>query len=87
MRKRWLWVVLVASLAGLLVGCVSVRRISPQEARALLETGEAVVYDTRTAEAYRIEHAAGAISLPEEELTARIDELPDDGRVLVFYCT
>lgn len=97
MRKRWLWVGLVASLAALLVGCGSaspsntgpgaVQRLSPQETRALLETGEAVVYDTRTAGAYRIQHAAGATSLPEAELAGRIDELPDDGRVLIFYCT
>ncbi len=97
MNKRWLWVGLVASLAALLISCGSVsrsvtspgavRRISPREARALLETGEAVVYDTRTTAAYRIEHAAGATSLPEAELAGRIDELPDDGRGLIFYCT
>ncbi len=97
MRKRWLWFVSLASLAALLVSCGSaspsttgpgtVQRISPQEARDLLETGEAVVYDTRTASAYRIQHAAGATSLPEAELAGRIDELPDDGRVLIFYCT
>ncbi len=97
MIKRWLWVVLLASVAALFVGCGSptpsitnpnaVQRISVQDAKALLDAGEAVLYDTRSAAAYRMEHAAGAISLPEQEVTARIDELPEDGPTLILYCT
>lgn len=95
--KRWLWVILLGSLAVLLVGCGAanpavanadaVQRIGPQEAKALLDEGKAVLYDARSADAYGIQHAAGAVSFPEEEMTARIDELPDDGRALIFYCT
>ncbi len=95
--KRCLWVVLSVSLAVLLVGCGAanpgvatadaVQRIRPQDAKALLDAGEAVLYDARSADTYSIQHAAGALSFPEEEITARIDELPDDGRALIFYCT
>lgn len=97
--KRWMWVILLGSLAALLVGCGAansgtvaseedVQRITPQEAKALLDDGEAMLYDTRSADAYEGQHAAGAISLPEEELPARFDELLDDsGTALVFYCT
>ena len=99
--KRWLWMIALASLAVLLVGCGransanaiqvtdadDVQRIKPKEAKALLDSGEAVLYDTRSADAYRSQHAAGALSLPEEELGARIDELPDEETAIIFYCT
>lgn len=93
---KWLWLLVVGGLAAALVGCGGangvtspdeVQRISPREAKALLDSGEATLYDTRSADAYRSQHAAGAISLPEEDLASRFDELPDDGRALIFYCT
>jgi hypothetical protein len=61
-----------------------VRRISPEEARVLVEGGGAVLYDTRSAESYGSAHAAGAISLPESEAAGRIGELPTD-KGLIFY--
>jgi rhodanese-related sulfurtransferase len=63
-----------------------VQRITPAEAKALVDGGRAVLYDTRAAEAYRIRHAAGAVSLPEAEVPGRLDELPSD-KALIFYCT
>jgi rhodanese-related sulfurtransferase len=61
-----------------------VRRISPLEARVLVEGGGAVLYDTRSVESYDSQHAAGAISFPEAEASLRIDELPSD-EALIFY--
>jgi len=94
--KRWFWVMVLVGLAALLVGCgagsgtvtdpADVQRIGPEEAKALLDAGEAVLYDTRSAAAYRSQRAAGAISFPEEEAAARFDELPDE-TALIFYCT
>ncbi len=94
--KRWQWMVIVAVLAVLLAGCGDgnrrpsspddVQRIRLQESRALLDDGRAVLYDVRSAAAYRTQHAAGAISFPEEEVDARLEELPED-KALVFYCT
>jgi hypothetical protein len=99
--KRWFWVIMMSSLALLLVGCGTaksdasmtvtnaeeVQRISPEEAKALLDSGEAALYDTRSTDDYQTQHAAGAISFPEEEVAGRIDELPDDGKAVIFYCT
>jgi len=94
--KRWLATVLLVALAALLVACGGtgtvnsaddVQRISPQQAKALLDRGEAVLYDNRSAGAYASQHAEGAVSFPEEEAAARVDELPDDGTALIFYCT
>ena len=61
-----------------------VRRITPAEAKVLLDHGQAALYDTRSAEAYQAEHASGAISLPEPEVEARLGTLPTD-KVLIFY--
>lgn len=61
-------------------------RISPPEAYAALQSGEAVLYDVRISGAYDAGHAEGAISLPESEAVSRLAEFPDD-RLLIFYCT
>ena len=61
-----------------------VQRIKPAEAKALLDRGEAVLYDTRSFEAYREKHATGAISLPEAEQKTLVATVPTD-KVLIFY--
>jgi hypothetical protein len=95
--KRWLWVITLGAIAALLVSCGGasvnvkspddVRRISPKDAKAPLDAGNAVLYDARSAEAYDAQHAEGAVSFPEADAAAHIDELPDDGTALIFYCT
>lgn len=89
MRKR-MGVILLVSLALALASCSKsdmtsedVQRIEPSEAKALLDD-EAVLYDVRSTEAYETKHAVGAISLPETEVSERLDELPDD-KTLIFY--
>ncbi len=59
-------------------------RISPEETYSLIQAGEAVLLDVRSAEIYEALHAQDAISLPEVEAIQRMAELPDD-RLLVFY--
>ncbi len=61
-----------------------VQRITPAEVKPLLDSGQAILYDTRSAESYRTQHAAGAVSFPEADVGARFSELPDD-KALVFY--
>jgi rhodanese-related sulfurtransferase len=93
--KRWLSVIVLGLLATLLVGCGAgsvsrpedVQRISPEDAKALLDEGRAVLYDTRSAAAHQGQRAAGAVSFPEADTAARIDELPDDGTAIILYCT
>ena len=63
-----------------------VQRITLANAKALLDDGSAVLLDARSVRAYSSKHAAGAISLPEDEVTARASELPTD-KALIFYCT
>ena len=61
-----------------------VARISLEETLEMLEQGEAVLVDVRSSTSYEKAHAAGAISMPEEEIDARMNELPRD-QDLVLY--
>ena len=91
MKRVW-WLGLLAGLALLLAACGpgavrttrDVERISAAEAKELQDAGEAVLYDVRSAAAYRELHAAGARSLPESEVAANLDELETD-KTLIFY--
>jgi rhodanese-related sulfurtransferase/DNA-binding transcriptional ArsR family regulator len=51
----------------------------------LLETGEVVLIDVRPRAEFRHGHLPGALSLPIEELPARLQELPR-GKRIVAYC-
>ena len=62
--------------------------VSPMRRDELLErmsTGEVVVLDVRPGPEYRAGHIPGAVSVPLEELEARLDALPAD-RDVVAYC-
>jgi phosphohistidine swiveling domain-containing protein len=63
-----------------------VPRISVEETNDKMDKGEVVLVDVRSGEAYDRSHATGAISIPENEVDARLDEIPRDVDV-VFYCT
>jgi hypothetical protein len=63
-----------------------VARVAPEQAHISAMSGQALIVDVRGREYYAQGHARGAISIPLEELPARLDELPKDKAVL-FYCT
>jgi rhodanese-related sulfurtransferase len=52
---------------------------------SLVENGEVTVLDVRPVEEYRAGHIPGALSIPLDELTRRISELPRN-REIVAYC-
>ena len=56
-----------------------------EEVGGLVKRGEAVLIDVRPALEFEHGHVPGAVSLPIEELEARIGELPRD-RPVVAYC-
>jgi flagellar basal body-associated protein FliL len=64
----------------------SVPRISLKDTQDELATGQAVLVDVRSKSSYDQAHATGAISVPEEEIDARLNELPRD-KDLILYCT
>jgi hypothetical protein len=71
-----------ATIAGL----ADVPRITAQELKAKVDADQAVIFDARRQTAYAQKHIAGAISLPQDEVAARLAELPTD-KLAVFYCT
>ena len=63
-----------------------VPRVSLQETQQRLEQGQAVLVDVRDKARYDAAHAAGAISIPEAEMAARLNQLPQD-KEIILYCT
>jgi rhodanese-related sulfurtransferase/DNA-binding transcriptional ArsR family regulator len=59
--------------------------LTRQELLDRVRSGEATVIDVRPAEEYSAGHIPGAVSIPLQELEARLSELPD-GTEIVAYC-
>ena len=59
--------------------------VSREELLRRVKLGDAIVLDLRPVEEYRVGHIAGALSLPLEELEARLADLPA-GVEVVAYC-
>lgn len=64
----------------------NVERISARDTKDKMDAGQAVLIDVRGKASYDASHAAGALSIPEEEIGARLDEIPRDKEV-ILYCT
>jgi len=73
------------AIADYLSGEESLTPISRADLLQRLESGDVVVLDVRPPAEYRAGHIPGAVSMPLDELAARIAELPAD-REVVAYC-
>ena len=60
-------------------------RVNVDEAKEMLEKGDAVVVDVRDNDEWKSGRVAGAIHIPVDDVLARIDELPKD-KTLLFIC-
>ena len=63
-----------------------VPRISLEDARARFDAGSAIFVDVRSEDEYQARHIPGALSIPEEEIPDRYNELPKDQEI-ILYCT
>ena len=61
------------------------REMTREELLERARAGTVTVLDVRPAEEYRAAHIPGAVSIPLEELSGRLGELPA-GREIVAYC-
>jgi hypothetical protein len=61
-----------------------IARVSPAEAHSQQQADTGIIIDVRDAPFFEESRAAGAISIPEDELSAHIEELPTD-KTLIFY--
>jgi rhodanese-related sulfurtransferase len=60
-------------------------RVSLEEAKEMIDGGNAVVIDVRQPDEWASGHVAGAVHIPVDDVIARIDELPA-GKDLLFIC-
>jgi predicted sulfurtransferase len=67
-------------------GAAEAPRVAPEEVKRLAAKGEVVIIDTRGKDAYDVEHAEGALSVPVAELENRLSELPKN-KLIAAYCT
>jgi hypothetical protein len=63
-----------------------VKRVTTVEVRNAVEKGEAIIVDVRGDAAYRQNHIKGSISIPGDQVEARLGELPRD-KMIVTYCS
>jgi hypothetical protein len=61
-------------------------RLTVDESHAAAQDGQAVILDVRGAQYYDAQHIAGALSIPLDELEARLSEL-DPHTLIITYCT
>jgi hypothetical protein len=62
----------------------NITRVSPAKAHNQQQAGTGIIIDVRDASFYQESHAAGALSFPEDELLAHVEDLPAD-KTLIFY--
>ena len=65
-----------------------VPRISVSDAKAAVESSDAILVDVRSADSYAAGHAAGAISIPLGNFEVNIDKLTlEKSQWIITYCT
>jgi rhodanese-related sulfurtransferase len=63
------------------------KKITPDEAKTLIDGGEYILLDVRTQEEYDEKHIAGAKLLPYDEISDKAEtELPDKDAPILLYC-
>jgi 3-mercaptopyruvate sulfurtransferase SseA len=63
-----------------------VKRITTVELRDAVAKGTVIIVDVRTASVYQQNHIKDSISIPLEQVEARLQELPRD-KMIVTYCS
>lgn len=62
----------------------AVPRVSLSEAKDAFDSGEAIFVDVRRSDAYAEAHISGALSIPEQELADRMEELDPDQWIIPY---
>jgi 3-mercaptopyruvate sulfurtransferase SseA len=65
-----------------------VPRVTVEEAKAALDSGEAIIVDVRGSDSYETSHIAGAINIPLSEFETNPEGLTlDKDQWIITYCT
>ena len=62
-------------------------RLSPQEAKKLVDEGKAVIIDVRGTEAYKLAHVKGALDYSLQKIEAKDFSGLPKGKRIIAYCT
>ncbi|HWT02955.1 MAG TPA: rhodanese-like domain-containing protein [Pyrinomonadaceae bacterium] len=91
--RRIITVAAFVALSALMVAAAvqtgegdGVRRVTPAEARAAVEKGQAVIVDVRGEDSFKAGHIKGALWIPVGDIAARAGELPR-GKTIITYCS
>ena len=93
--RRWSALLAILALIAVLpgtagrataAGAAEAPRVAAEEVKRLAAKGEVVIVDVRGKDAYDIEHAEGALSIPLGQIEGRLAELPKD-KLIAAYCT
>jgi len=68
-------------------GSVEYQKITPVEAREMIDGEDVTILDVRTTAEYEESHIAGAILIPHTEVSDMAPKLlPDKSRIILVYC-
>ena len=76
----------LAAAAGARPPDDGVRRVTPAEALAAVEKGQAVIVDVRGEDSFKAGHIKGALWIPVGDIASRAGELPR-GKMIITYCS
>ena len=72
---------------GVLDKPVEYQKITPAEAKTMMDAGNITILDVRTAVEYGEGHIAGSILIPDTEIMEKAPELlPDKKETIIVYC-
>lgn len=83
-KKSFLLLIILLVITSVALG--QPKRITVQELKDMIDKeADVLVVDVRTRQWYEKMHLPSAISLPEDDLVNRHNELPKD-KLIIFYC-
>lgn len=62
------------------------KKISPQEAKSIMDTRPCTVLDVRTRDEYVLGHIENSICIPVDELDKQLCDLPDKSALILVCC-
>lgn len=99
MKKIMIAAAVLAILALVLTGCsksseeesvnekIQYVKISPKDAKEIMDNGESIVLDVRTIDEYDQGHIEGAVLLPVDEISSKAEEVLKDKKAkILVYC-
>lgn len=62
------------------------KKISPEEAKKMMDEKPCLVLDVRTEDEFVLGHIENSVCIPVDDLDGRLDELPDKDRTILVCC-